>query len=78
MYQSMTEVPACGPPSWPASGTVQHYIEKFKNHIGHKFTKTDVLLEFHRYQEYSIKGATTTSRGTGMVHQLATATILPT
>ena len=60
-------------PSWPASGTIQHYIEKFKYHIGQKLTKADVFLVFDRYQEYSIKGATRTC---GMIHHLTTATIL--
>ena len=64
-------------PSWPASGTIQHYIEKFKYHTGHKLTTAGVFLVFGRYQEYSIKGATRTSRGTGMTH-LTTATILST
>ena len=63
-------------PSWPASGTIQHYIEKLKYHIGQKLTKADVFLVFDRYQEYSIKGATRTSRGNGMIHHLTTATIL--
>ena len=63
-------------PSWPASGTIQHYIEKFKYHIGQKLTKADIFLVFDRYQEYSIKGATRTSRGTGMIHHLTTGTIL--
>ena len=45
-------------PSWPASGTTQHYIAKFKYHIGQKLTKADVFLVFDRYREYSIKGAT--------------------
>ena len=63
-------------PSWPASGKIQHYIEKFKYHIGQKLTKADVFLVFDRYQEYSITGATRTSRGTGMIHHLTTATIL--
>ena len=47
-------------PSWPASGTIQHYIEKFKYHIGKKLTRADVFFVFDRYQEYSIKGATRT------------------
>ena len=63
-------------PSWPASGTTQHYIEKLKYHIGQKLTKANVFLVFDRYQEYGITGATRTSRGTGMIHHLTTATIL--
>ena len=35
-------------PSWPASGTIQHYIEKFKYHIGQKLTEADVFLVFDR------------------------------
>ena len=59
-------------PSWPASGTIQHYIEKFKYHIGQMYSMhlTDTK------SSYSIKGATRTSRGTGMIHHLTTATIL--
>ena len=50
--------------SWPASGTIQHYIEKFKYHIG---------------QMYSLHLTDTKSTalgGTGMMHHLTTATIL--
>ena len=65
-------------PSWPASGTIQHYIEKFKYHIGQKLTKAGVFLAFDRYQEYSIKGTARTSRGTRMIHHLTTASILST
>ena len=35
-------------PSWPASGTMQHYIEKLKYRIGQKLTKADVFLVFDR------------------------------
>ena len=58
-------------PSWPASGTIQHYIEKFKYHKSqmHSLHLTDT-------QEYSIKGPTRTSRGTGVIHHLTTVTIL--
>ena len=63
---------------WPAPpATVQHYIEKLKYNIGQKLGKCDVYLIFDRYLEYSIKGATRTSRGTGMVHQLTLTTTLP-
>ena len=62
--------------SWPVSGTMQHYIEKFKCRIGQKLIKADVFLVFDTYQEYSITGATRTYRGTGMISHLTTSTIL--
>ena len=59
--------------------TIPHYIEKFKYHTSQKLTKTDVFHVFDIYQEKSIKGDTTSSRGgTGMIHQRTTATILAT
>ena len=44
-------------PSWPASGTIQHYIEKFKYHIGQMYslhltdTKSTALREPLEHQE---------------------------
>ena len=44
-------------PSWPASGTIQHYIEKFKYHIGQMYslhltdTKSTTLREPPKHQE---------------------------
>ena len=44
-------------PSWPASGTVQHYIEKFKYYIGQMYslhltdTKNTALREPLEHQE---------------------------
>ena len=44
-------------PSWPASGTTQHYIEKFKYHIGQMYslhltdTKSTALREPLECQE---------------------------
>ena len=44
-------------PSWPASGTIQHYIEKFKYHIGQMHylhltdTKSTALREPLEHQE---------------------------
>ena len=44
-------------PSWPASGTIQHYIEKFKYHIGQMYslhltdTKSAALMEPLEHQE---------------------------
>ena len=44
-------------PSWPASGTIQHYIEKFKYHIGQMYsmhltdTKSTALGEPLEHQE---------------------------
>ena len=44
-------------PSWPASGTIQHYIEKFKYHIGQMYslhltdTKSAALREPLEHQE---------------------------
>ena len=44
-------------PAWPASGTIQHYIEKFKYHIGQMYslhltdTKSTTLREPLKHQE---------------------------
>ena len=44
-------------PSWPVSGTIQHYIEKFKYHIGQMYslhltdTKSTALREPLEHQE---------------------------
>ena len=44
-------------PSWPASGTIQHYIKKFKYHIGQMYslhltdTKSTALREPLEHQE---------------------------
>ena len=59
-------------PSWPVSGTMQHYVEKFKYHMGQLYS----LNLTDTKSSYSIKKATRTSRGTGMIHHLTTATIL--
>ncbi len=64
-------------PGWPASGTVQEYVNKFKDHMRQKLIKTDVFLVFDRYFEYSPKGVTRISRGTGLTHQLSPSTELP-
>ena len=36
--------------SWPMSGTVQDYLDRFHSHIQELLKKTDVYLVFDRYK----------------------------
>ena len=57
---------------WPADGSVNDYIAKFKYAIGKKLQVEDVYLIFGRYYNYITKSVTRRSRETGVsrVHHL--------
>ena len=57
-------------PRWPASSPtkqpiVMDFVNKFKDQIKQRLKYGDVYLVFDRYEEFSIKCSTRTSRGTG-------------
>ena len=43
---------------WPMSGTVQDYLDRFRDHIQKFFKKTDVYLVFDRYKADNTKAST--------------------
>ena len=43
---------------WPMSGTVQDYLDRFRDHTQKFLKKTDVYLVFDRYKADSTKAST--------------------
>ena len=64
------EVPTCG------SHHGQHLAQYNTTLRSSNITQARCIPCIGRYQEYSIKRVTRTTRGTGMIHHLTTATIL--
>ena len=51
--------------SWPKSGTVQIFLDAFRNLVTEKLKLANVFLIFDRYYEQSIKSATRRNRDIG-------------
>ena len=65
---------------YPSSGTVNDFVNCFVTYIVHELRKNDVHLIFDRYQDFSIKSVTRTSRAGKQVsrkHKLTLNTPLP-
>ena len=64
---------------WPSSGTVQNFLNNFRNHIKDRLRKSELYLIFDRYNEGSIKESTRSDRdkGASRVYTLAPRSPLP-
>ena len=65
--------------SWPMSGTVQDYLDRFRDHIQKFLKKTDVYLVFDQYKADSTKASTRHGRdqGASRMYTLRSITCLP-
>ena len=64
---------------WPMSGTVQDYLDRFRDHIQKLLKKTDVYLVFDRYKADSTKANTRhgLDQGASRMYTLRSTTRLP-
>ena len=64
---------------WPMSGTVQDYLDRFRDHIQKFLKKTDVYLVFDRYKADSTKASIRHGRdqGASRKYTLQSTTRLP-
>ena len=64
---------------WPMSGTLQDYLDRFRDHIQKFLKKTDVYLVFDRYKADSTKARTRhgQDQGASRMYTLRSTTRLP-